>query len=529
MAGARRAGGITRRCECRGEGGRRLGQKCPQLKKRNHGTYQLRQELPPAADGTRRVFRRTGYDGVKEAQGDLDRIRAILDLAGDDDHYAQQIGDLLVAVQRDRADIPDAAEVKRRLAGGVALDSGMTVGEWLDSWLASRKTKRRTTSGYESHIRVHLRPGLGHFKLDRLNVGHVQAFFDGIDERNEVVRAENQQRREQEARCRWRPGTKGGRPSPEDSERLAVEREKLAAMPPYRHITGPATQQRIRATLRAALNGAIRKQLITFNAAQWVELASGKRPKARLWTEQAVEHWRRTGEKPSPVMVWTPAQLGEFLDEAESSRLYSFFQLIAFRGLRRGEGVGLSWAHVDLEAGQITPARNLVVDRWEVFEDDPKTEESASAIGLDTANVAALRDRKRQQHAERVAWNRYAAEQRAAGKDVADWVDTDKVWTEPDGSWLHPEKVSEEFRRIRDRAGLPPVSLRDLRHLAATLVYAASGDVHAVKAVLRHASVQLTSETYTEVLEEVDREIAEKAAALVPRARRPVDEVAARA
>ncbi|GGZ73561.1 tyrosine recombinase XerC [Streptomyces echinoruber] len=520
MAGARRAGGITRRCECRGDDGRRLGQQCPQLKKRNHGTYQLRQELPSAADGTRRVFRRTGYDGVKEAQGDLDKIRAILDLAGGDEQYAQQIGDLLAKVQRDREDIPDVAEVKRRLAGGVALSSDMTVGEWLDAWLDAKKTKRRTTSSYESHIRVHLRPGLGHYKLDRLNVGHVQAFFDSIDERNEVIRAQNQARREQEARCRWKPGTKGGRPSPEVSEQLAAEREKLAAMPPYQHVTGPATQQRIRATLRAALNAAIRKQLITFNPAQWVELASGKRPKARLWTAQHVAHWRRTGERPSPVMVWTPEQLGQFLDEAESSRLYSFFQLIAFRGLRRGEGVGLAWSHVDLDAGLITPAKTLVVDRWEVFEDDPKTEESASTIGLDSLNVAALRERRRQQLAERDAWNRYAAEQRAAGKDVADWVDTGKVWTEPDGTWLHPEKVSEEFRRIRDRAGLPPVSLRDLRHLAATLVYAAGGDVHAVKTVLRHSSVQLTSGTYTEVLEDVDRAIAEKAADLVPRARR---------
>ncbi|MET7809722.1 site-specific integrase [Streptomyces sp. NPDC005395] len=517
MGAVRRAGGITRRCECRGENGRRLGQSCPQLKKRTHGSYQLRQEIPPSAEGVRRTFRRTGYATVGDAQADLDKVRAILDLVGDDEHYGHQVGDLLAAVQRDRAEIPEAGEVKRRLAGGVALDSDMTVGEWLDAWVAAKKTKRRTTSGYASHIRVHLGPGLGRYRLDRLNIAHVQAFFDAVDEQNEVIRAENAARREQEARCKW---GKPGRPSPEVSERLAAEREKLAAMPPYRKETGPATQQRIRATLRAALNAAIRKQLITFNPAEWVELESGKRPKAKLWTPQHVEQWRATGEKPSPVMVWTPAQLGQFLDEAETSRLYAFFHLIAFRGLRRGEGVGQDWVYVDLDAGLITPSKSLVVDNWQVFEDDPKTEESATTIALDSLNVAVLREHRERQLAERDEWNRHAAAEREKGRDVADWTDSGKVFTDVDGSWLHPEKVSEEFRRIYRRAELPPINLRDLRHLAATLVHAGGGDIHAVKKVLRHSTIQLTSDTYTELLEDVDRDIAERAAGLVPRARR---------
>lgn len=77
-------------------------------------------------------------------------------------------------------------------------------------------------------------------------------------------------------------------------------------MKPFRKITGPATQQSIRRTLRAALNAAIAQQYITFNPASHVELESGKRPKPLLWTTQRVERWRATGELPSPVMVWTP-------------------------------------------------------------------------------------------------------------------------------------------------------------------------------------------------------------------------------
>ncbi|MFG2406862.1 tyrosine recombinase XerC [Streptomyces brevispora] len=513
----RRAGGITKRCECRDANRKRLGAKCPQLSKKNHGNYELHQELPPGDKGVRRRFRRTGYELVKDAEKDLTAVRAILDLAEEDEDAERRLGDLLAVVMREREPIPDTTDVKRRLVAGVPMNTSITVGEWLETWVNSKKTKRTTTSGYRSHIRIHLVPGLGHYRLDRLNVGHVQAFFDAIDERNETIAAENAARREQEARSRW---GKRSRPPAADSTRLAVEREKLAAMPPYRLITGPATKQRIRATLRTALNAAIRRQHITFNPAQWVELASGKRPKAVLWTDRHVEHWRKTGERPSGVMVWTPTQIGAFLDEAEASRLYAFFHLIAFRGLRRGEGVGHDAVNTDLEGGAITIARELVVDNWEVFEDEPKTDGSAATIALDSLNVAVLGEHRRRKVLEREAWNRQAAADRAAGKDTPDWVETGKEFVDVDGSWLHPEKVSEEFRRIYRRAGLPPISLRDARHCAATLIHGGGGDMHAVKETLRHSTIQLASDTYTSLLKEVDQEIAERAAALVPRARR---------
>ncbi|MFB6989129.1 tyrosine recombinase XerC [Streptomyces sp. NPDC056304] len=517
MPGARRAGGINKRCECRGADGKRLGAKCPQLSKRAHGNHELHQELPPGDKGARRRFRRTGYSTVGDAQKDLDRVRAVLDLADGDEDAARRVSDLLMAVMRDREPIPDTEDVKRRLAGGVPMDQSMTVGEWLETWVESKKTKRTTTSGYRSHIRVHLLGGVGHYRLDRFNVAHCQAFFDAIDERNEEIVSENAQRREQEARARW---GRASRPLAAESARLAVEREKLAGMPPYRHIAGPATKQRIRATLRTALNAAIRRQYITFNPAQWVELASGKRPKAVLWVDRHVEHWQRTAEKPSGVMVWTPTQIGAFLDAAEESRLYAFFHLIAFRGLRRGEGVGHDEVNTDLDGGSITIARELVVDNWKVFEDTPKTDGSAATIALDSLNVAVLRQHRIRKAAEREAWNERAAQERAQGKDTRDWVETGKGFVDVDGSWLYPEKVSEEFRRIYRRAGLPPINLRDLRHCAATLIHGGGGDMHAVKETLRHSTIQLASDTYTSLLKEVDQEIAERAAGLVPRARR---------
>ncbi|MEE4546746.1 site-specific integrase [Streptomyces sp. V4-01] len=514
MPTSRRGGGVSKRCECRGADGKLLGNACAQLAKKNHGAPYIRQELPTDENGQRRQFRRTGYAKVTDAQTDLDRVRAILDLAGDDEDAGRRVGDLLQSVMNKRAAIPDAVEVKRKLGVGVPLDGAMTVGDWLDTWRASKKTRDTTNAGYDSHIRVHLKPHLAHHRLDRLGVAPVQVMFDAIDEQNETIAAENTARREQEARCkRSRPGVPRAFERQQIAERIAEEKAKLARMKPYRRITGPATKQRIRSTLRAALNAAIARQLITFNAAEHVELASGRRPKPMLWTAAHVARWRETGEKPSAVMVWTPVQIGAFLDAAQDNRLYAFFHLIAFRGLRRGEGVGQDWTGVDLEGGLLTIAHEIVVgaDGWTPVETIPKTDGSAATIALDSATVEVLREHQAQQKAERDA-------RLIAGKL---WQDTGKVFVEEDGSWLHPDLVSKEFRRIYESAGLPPINLRDLRHCAATLIHAGGGDLHAIKETLRHSTIVLASDTYTSLLPEVDREIAEKAAAVVPRARKP--------
>jgi integrase len=509
MPSARRAGSIYRRCECRGEDGKLLGASCPKLKRKSHGTVAVRQELPPDAAGKRRTWRRTGYGSVAEAQGDLSRLQAILDLPGDDPAEQQRVGDLLADIARRRADIPQAAEVQRRLGVGIPLDGTTTVGEWLDRWMAGKKTRSTTLAGYRSHIRVHLKPRIGHLRLDRLSVGHVQEMFDAIADESDVIRAENQARREQEARAKW---TMPGRPPAAARERLAAEREKLAAMKPYRKANGPATRHAIRRTLRTALNKAIAEQLITFNAAKHVELGSSARPKGLLWTAERISRWRDTGVVPSPVMVWSPEQLGAFLDAAEEYPLYAFFHLVAHHGLRRGEGVGADWAHVhlDVDPPRIDVLTEIVVDGWTPIETQPKTDSSMASVMLDRETVAVLREHRARQEAARAA-------RLAAGQT---WVDTGKVFAAEDGSWLHPDIVSKEFKRIVAAADLPPINLRDLRHGAAALVKAAGGDIDDASKKLRHSTIVLTADTYMSLFQEYEQDLTERAAAAVPRARR---------
>jgi integrase len=290
-------------------------------------------------------------------------------------------------------------------------------------------------------------------------------------------------------------------------------------MPPYRRTTGPASKQAIRRTLRTALNFAISREYITFNAAAHVELTPAKRPPGLLWTEERVERWRETGEKPSSVMVWTPAQLGQFLDAAESERLYAAFHLIAYHGLRRNEAVGQDWENVSFQGKQLLVAKGITVDGWTPIEGTPKTDGSMDTVHLDSGTVAVLQAHRERQLAER-------AERLERGLP---WAETGKVFTSEDGSWLHPEVLSDTFRTVVADEDLPPINLRDLRHGAAALIKAAGGDLHDAKVKLRHSTITLTSDTYMTLFREYEEALTEKAAAVVPRARKGAEGTSAHA
>jgi site-specific recombinase XerD len=65
------------------------------------------------------------------------------------------------------------------------------------------------------------------------------------------------------------------------------------------------------------------------------------------------------------------------------------------------------------------------------------------------------------------------------------------------------------------------VRLHDLRHCAATYLRAAGADLKTVQETLGHADLNITADTYTSVLVELERATAEAAAGLIPRNHHP--------
>lgn len=488
-------GSTYKRCKCRGDDGKELGAQCPKLRRKDgswnprHGAWYYRLELDAGPGGKRRTLRRGGF-----------------------------------ASEADAAAAMDEAKVKEARGGNA--QQKVLVGDYLDEWIATRRGLSRSTHRrYSIHIRKYLKPHLGHIELDRLRVKHLSEMFDAIEADNDIITAEQEQRRalRDAAAAARRAGDTAARDRALDA---------IAQLPPVRRTVGPSTRQQIRATLRAALSDAARQELISANVAKLVKLSAGKRPKPLVWTPERTQEWReafnealakvgepagsqthrafriwRTLPRPSKVMVWTPEQTGIFLDHATEHRLYALWHLMAFTGIRRGEACGLAWPDVDLTAGEIAIRIQRVMASYDEVEDsDLKTDSSDDTIPIDATTVKVLHAHRAQQREDQMAWGREA------------WVRSGKVFTRENGEALHPDHLAHWFQSIVFRAGLPPIRLHDLRHGAATLMLAAGADMKLVQAMLRHASITLTSDTYTSVLPEVFREATEAAAALVPRA-----------
>ncbi|MFI6713522.1 tyrosine-type recombinase/integrase [Nonomuraea sp. NPDC050478] len=506
-------GNPFRRCKCR-QNGRELGAKCPKLRRKDgswnprHGVWYGKEELPPGPDGKRSYLKLGGFASADEVTAYFQAIGRLLDIPdpGPDGHQARmEILAVIKAAHRKKAPMPEYEEVQRKFRAGQPLQA-MTFGEYWKQWVVRRRRlkdiRESTLIGYISHHDTHFGEVLDEVRLDRLFAPKVEEVFTRIDEKNAALLA--------------------ARESDDPQVRASVRGKRP---------TGSSTKQRVKATIRTVLADAERDHLVSFNAATLVKLDAGERPQALVWTQPRVEAFtaefeqrlaaeQATKEKsqkplerfrvwlatprPSPVMVWTPAQLGAFLDHAVPDRLYALYHLVAFRGLRRGEACGARWVDGELEEGVLTVAKQLSNVGGRVEEGKPKSRASEAAVALDSGTLAVLRAHRRRQLAEKLAWG-------------SSWKETGRIFTQEDGSELTPDWVSEHFWRLVFAAGLPPIRLHDLRHGAATLSLAAGTDMKYVSAMLRHSSIGITSDIYTAVLPDVARAAAEAAVRLVPR------------
>jgi len=390
-----------------------------------------------------------------------------------------------------RADAVAAREAARgKLRAGADPASRVTLGRYLPEWLAGRPDlKASARRSYAGHIRVYLAPLIGHIDLDRLRAADITGMFAAIEA--------------------WNTGLAEGRP---------VRKSQ--------HHVGAATMQRIRATLRAALNDAVRDGLIPFNPASRVRMAPERKPRPLVWTRERTEAfwagharqvaeagpaadpfkiWRDVSLRPRRVMVWTPQQTGTFLDYAAADRLSALFETVAATGERRGEACGQRKADFDLDAGTLTiTAARLAMGR-EVVDETPKSDAGQRTVALDAGLVAVLKAHFARQAADRLAWGEA-------------WAGTGLAFTREDGAPLHPNTVSGRFARLAFSAGLPPIRFHDLRHGAATYSLAAGVDVKVVQDRLGHSTSALTRDTYTSVLPDVAAAAAEATAAMIPRA-----------
>ncbi|MGQ0744931.1 MAG: tyrosine-type recombinase/integrase [Acidimicrobiales bacterium] len=202
------------------------------------------------------------------------------------------------------------------------------------------------------------------------------------------------------------------------------------------------------------------------------------------------------------IKVWTADQLRTFLDHLRDNRAYAALFVVAHTGMRRGEILGLRWCDVDFDGARLSVRQALVSVAYEMQLSDVKTGAGRRTIDLDERTVSVLRQWRKAQAEERLALG-------------AGYLDRDLVFCRSDGERLHPDLFSQTFDRAASKAGLPDITLHDLRHTHATLLLKAGVPVKVVSERLGHASPGFTMSVYQHVIPGMQAEAAAVFSALV--------------
>lgn len=156
----------------------------------------------------------------------------------------------------------------------------------------------------------------------------------------------------------------------------------------------------------------------------------------------------------------------------------------------------MQWGDLDLETGSLWIHRTLARDEFERYYPKEGCKHGSNRrIDLTPDTLTALRRYRLAQHERRLAH--------------ADWQDYGLIFDRHDGHWFHASVVRTRFHRLCDRAGVPRIELKGLRHTAATIMVANGVPLHAVKQRLGHATIKMTAELYAHHTRQADQQTVE--------------------
>ena len=228
----------------------------------------------------------------------------------------------------------------------------------------------------------------------------------------------------------------------------------------------PRTVRHHYVTLHTALGYAVKLGLLNYNVADRVSPPRFQR-----------HQWQSLSE----------FGVSSVLEAARDSHYYPVFYLALYAGLRRSEILALRWCDIDLLLCRLHVTRSLhQLPGGESTIRATKSERSRRVVSLPPSAAQVLQEHKEEQ-ARQIA---------ETGRELRE---DDLVFSDPKGRPLRPDTVTHAWVKLVRRIGLNGVRLHDARHTQASLMLKQGVHPKFVQERLRHASIQLTLDTYSHV------------------------------
>jgi integrase len=182
--------------------------------------------------------------------------------------------------------------------------------------------------------------------------------------------------------------------------------------------------------------------------------------------------------------------------QASSDRYAPALVLTLALGLRVSELFGLRWDSVDCERNTVTVDRTLNWVGGKTLWSSPKSEAGRRVLPLpEPARQGMLRLRQQQ---DQDRFRMGAAWQGSDGRIV-----TSRVGTAPT-----PNRLNDTLDRLCAQADVPRLTVHQLRHQCASLLFVSGADIKQVQHFLGHSRASVTLDVYTHLLMGADGEMA---------------------
>ena len=237
----------------------------------------------------------------------------------------------------------------------------------------------------------------------------------------------------------------------------------------------PNTVNRVRAVLSGAFKLAVRAGTVPINP-----LLQAPRPKPQRKIPK----------------YWSPEEARKFLALMEGDRTWPIWAFLLGSGVRIGELVSLRWGSVDLKNHRVRIVDFVSTLGYDMQPSIGKSRDAIRTIDLDEGLADVLRQQKVLQNTERLA--------------ARDWIESDIVFTRPDGGQYHPMNLSRLLATYTTELDVPRLTAHGLRHTSATLMLASGVPPKVAAERLGHADATLFTNLYSHVTPTMQREAAEK-------------------
>lgn len=197
---------------------------------------------------------------------------------------------------------------------------------------------------------------------------------------------------------------------------------------------------------------------------------------------------------------YTREQLIKLLDcfkKEGNLRRYTFFHLLAFSGMRKGEAFGLMWRDIDFSNNEIR-INKAVTRRLEGLYLGPTKNGTTRTIKMDNQSMELLK-----------SWKKELAEEYSElGFNTS--TKNQLVFPNMKNELHEPNKTYPWLKRVLDKYDLAPITTHGLRHTHCSLLFEANAPLKEVQVRLGHNDVKTTLDIYTHVTKQAQASTIEK-------------------